>query len=80
MIPFTTDLPTLVALASAALLAQEPVRLVLPAAWRHLVVGLQLGNVLRSAVIAAAHALGDCVAGHRCGEHREHCGSARRRQ
>lgn len=30
---FTTDLPTLVALASAALLAQEPVRMVLPADW-----------------------------------------------
>ena len=33
MTPFTTDLPTLVALASAALLAQEPVRMVLPADW-----------------------------------------------
>lgn len=30
---FTTDLPTLVALASAALLEQEPVRMVLPADW-----------------------------------------------
>lgn len=30
---FTTDLPTLVALASAALLAQEPVRMVLPPDW-----------------------------------------------
>ena len=33
MTPFTTDLPTLVALASAALLAQEPVRMVLPPDW-----------------------------------------------
>ena len=33
MTPFTTDLPALVALASAALLAQEPVQMVLPADW-----------------------------------------------
>lgn len=30
---FTTDLPTLVALASDALLAQEPVRMTLPPDW-----------------------------------------------
>lgn len=33
MTPFTTDLPTLVALAGAALLAQEPVRMVLLPDW-----------------------------------------------